>query len=128
MMWRLIRYYRQICIWLRIVHCQEHPAYKFPYLVTAEEFYLALIPLGYVSISFPFCYTYPGQIFSVRRLDGKWAYHSRFWSDNTFTLHYEHNFEFDLASHMRGKEVTGDVPEERQRIIDAVHAFKGWAT
>lgn len=126
-MWKLIRYYRQVCIWLRIRHHQEHPAYKFPYSLTAEEFYLAVIPLGYVQVSFPYCFVYPGQIFSVRRLVAKEAYHLRYWSNNTFTGHYEHNFEFDIASHMRGKDVVGIDDEEGQRIIDAVYAFKHWS-
>jgi len=124
-MWKLIRYYRQICIWLRIRHCQEHPTYQFPYALSAQEFYLALIPLGYVSIAFPYCYTYPGQIFSVRRLIDKEQYHLRYWSDNIFTGHYEENFEFDLGSHMRGKDVVGIDTAEQQRIIEAVNRFKG---
>lgn len=125
-MWKIIRYYRQLCIWLKVKRCREHPAYKFSRSLTAEEFYLAVIPLGYVQSSFPYCYTYPGQIFSVRRLVRTEQYHLRFWSDNTFTGHYEHNFEFDLASHMRGEGVIGIDSKEQQRIVKAVYKFKRW--
>lgn len=125
MIWRLIRYYRQICIWLRIRHHREHPAYQFPYPVIAEEFYRAIIPLGYVSINFPYCYVYPGQIFSARRLEDKDQIHIRYWANNTFTGHQEHNFEFNLGSHMRGRDVVGIDTAEQQRIIEAVNRFKG---
>lgn len=121
-MWKLIRYYRQVCIWLRIRHHHEHTAFRLPKEMTAREFYQALIPLGYQSITFPYCHVYPGQIFSLRRLAGLMQYHLRLWSDGTYTGHHEWNFEFMLARHMVGESVhdLDSYPREHNRIEEAL--------
>lgn len=122
MLWKLLRYYRQICIWLRIRHHQEHTAFRLPGGMTAEQFYRALIPLGYQSVTFPYCHVYPGQVFSCRRLVGPKQYHLRVWSDGHYTGHHEWNYEFALAQHMTGDDVNdlAGCPREHDRIEEVL--------
>ena len=104
MFWRIVKLWRRIRIILRIYSDNgksEHFLFQLPAPITSQEFYEKVIPLMYQYD--PFATQYKGQVFSVRRLDGRMQYHIRLYDDGAVSGHYEHNYEFEMKGHIAGE-------------------------
>lgn len=117
MLYKLIKWSRQIRIWLGGNKERERRFKIFHVYVDDLAFRQRLIPLGYQENLFS--HTFKNQIATVRRLDkdGKHQYHLRFYSDGGVTGHYEMDYFTHQKEHLAGRDLRRLKPEEIQGIM-----------
>ena len=107
MIYRLLRWSRQIRIWLGGNKGREERFKLFQILprIGDIDFRRKLIPLMYQENLFS--HTFKDQIATVRKLseDGKHQYHLRLYSDGWVTGHYEMDYYMYQKEHLDGKDL-----------------------
>jgi len=118
MLYRLIRWSRQIRIWLSGNKEREERFKLFYVFVDDLTFRRRLILLGYQENLFS--HTFKGQIATVRRLDkdGDHQYHLRFYSNGEVTGHYEMDYFTHQKEHLDGKDLRKLKRKEIQEITE----------
>ncbi|GAH83854.1 unnamed protein product, partial [marine sediment metagenome] len=100
MLWKLIRWSRQIRIWLSGNKERElrFRLFTLPVVIPSLEFRERLLPLGYDYNIFSMAYR--GQIFTVRKaVPGGHQYHLRYYNNGEITGHYEVDWFVDEKAH-----------------------------
>ncbi len=110
MLYKLMRWSRQIRIWLGGNKGREERFKLFQILprIGDIDFRRKLIPLMYQENLFS--HTFKHQIATVRRLalDGKHQYHLRLYDDNGIMIvtgHWEYDYFTSQAKHLRGEDL-----------------------
>ncbi len=108
MIYKLIRWSRQLRIILGGNKDREERFELFEVSLHILDFRRKLIPLGYQENLFS--HTFKHQIFTVRKLDkdGKHQYHLRLYDDNgrmIVTGHWERDYFVSQKEHMDGKDL-----------------------
>ncbi|MBA7636869.1 hypothetical protein ES703_44497 [subsurface metagenome] len=106
MIYKLIRWSRQVRIWLSGNKGRElrFRLFTLPVVIPSLEFRERLLSLGYDYN--PFSMAYQGQIFTVRKaVPGGHQYHLRYYSDGMVTGHYEVDWLVDEKAHNQGKDL-----------------------
>ena len=121
MFWKIVKWWRRARIILGLYSDRgksEHFLFQLSAPITAQVFYEKVIPLHYQYD--PFATQYRGQIFSVRKLEDRMQYHVRLYKDGAISGHYEHNYEFKMQGHIRGKDCRRMVESEYAELKTAL--------
>ena len=95
---------------------EKYKLFQIKPAITAEEFRLRLIPLGYQYNTFS--HAFKGQIWTARRLDpdGIHQYHLRYYKDGTVTGHWEVDWAIDPTAHNKSSNISDLTQEEIKEL------------
>lgn len=106
MLYKLIRWSRQVRIWLSGNKERElrFRLFTLPVVIPPLEFRERLLDLGYDYNTFSMAYR--GQIFTVRKaVPGGHQYHLRYYNNGEITGHWECDWFIDAVKHNQGKDL-----------------------